>query len=172
MAVFTIGGRVILAQALLLTEMFLAVGTGDPDWDSAPPPSTPEEEQQQYTQLAALTDLTALVGLTRTRDKFFVKPDAAGTIPMSDGALYSRTDEPTPYIYVRFQLDLSDASGTTLREHGIFIGTTLAPDVLPGQMYIPSEKVVSFGQMVQVDRFPPIVRDGSISQVFSTIVTM
>ncbi|WP_025089770.1 hypothetical protein [Brucella intermedia] len=172
MAVFTQGGRVVLAQALYDVTMFLAVGKGDPAWDGEPQPTTPAEQEARDTALSVTTDLVAKVGVTRTRDKFFVKPDNAGTILMGDGSIYSQSDVPTASLYVRFQLDLPDAAGSTLRETGIFVGTQLGGAVPDGQQYIPAADVVNFGTMIDVDRFAPIVRDGSIGQTFSFILTM
>lgn len=172
MAIFTNSGRIVLAQALLNMELHMAVGSGDPAWDSLPAPTTPEAQAIRDAEWSQLTALTAPVGLARTRDKFFVKPDVNGTIPMNDGGLYSQSAEPTPYIYVRFQLDLADALGETLRENGVFVGSQIAADVPSGQMFIEPDDIISFGQMIQVDRVAPVVRDGSISQTLSTILTM
>ncbi|KAB2689652.1 hypothetical protein [Brucella tritici] len=172
MAVFTIGGRKALAQVLLDMNLFLAVGVGNPDWDNEASPSTPEEVALQDAQWATLTDLENKVGITRIRDKFFVKPDVSGEIPMSDGSLYAPSDDPTPYVYLRYQLDLGDASGITLRECGLYLGTQIDASVPVGQMFVPSEGVTNYGSLVQIDRFPAVVRDGSISQIFSTILTM
>lgn len=172
MAVFTIGGRKALAQALLDMNLFLAVGVGDPAWDNETPPSTPEDIAVQDAQWATLTDLHDKIGIARIRDKFFVKPDVTGEIPMSDGSLYSPSDEPTSYVYLRYQLDLGDALGVTLRECGLYLGTQIDASVPVGQMYIPTSEVIDYGTLIQIDRFPAVVRDGSIAQIFSTILTM
>lgn len=164
MAVFTLSGRNVLAQAILDMDLMLAVGAGDAGWDDAVGAGDAE--------LAQLTSLTDLIGVTRIRDKSFVTPDASGTIPMTDGSLYSLSDVPTRYVYLRFQLDLADASGVTLRESGVYVGTELSSSVPSGQMYIPAADVAEIGTMMQVSRFAPIVRDGSLSQIFSTILTM
>lgn len=172
MAVFTQGGRIALAQALLDMTLFLAVGEGDPAWDDVPRPTTPEEQAVQDAAWAVLTDLEAKVGLTRTRDKYFVEPDPDGNIVMADGAKYKQSADPTGFVYVRFQLDLDDATGTALREAGIFLSPQIDPSVPAGQMYIPAADVLEFGRMLQVDRFSPIIRDGSIGQTFTYILTM
>ncbi|MEN5279486.1 hypothetical protein ABE527_21575, partial [Brucella sp. TWI432] len=67
---------------------------------------------------------------------------------------------------------LPDAADSTLRETGIFVGTQLAESVPAGQQYIAAANVVSFGKLIEVDRFAPIVRDGSIGQTFSFILTL
>lgn len=172
MAVFTQDGRIVVAQALFESTFFLAVGEGLPEWDDVPAPSTPEEQAARDAEWTVLTDLDNKVGLTRTRDKFFVTPDLEGDIAMADGARYSQSEEPTPYIFVRFQLDFADASGTTLRETGMFVGVEISETVPAGQMYIPLADVTTAGKMIEVDRFAPIVRDGSIGQTFTYVMTM
>ncbi|MBN9047463.1 MAG: hypothetical protein J0H18_17625 [Rhizobiales bacterium] len=172
MAVATQGARIQQAIALMNLTLFLAVGTGDPAWDSQPAPSTPEDQTAQDAAWSQLTDLTAKIGVTRVRDKSYVTPDDAGTILVGDGSRYSLSTDPTGYVYLCFQLDLSDASDTTLREAGIFVGTQLAASVPEGQMYIADADVADFGRLIEIDRFSPIVRDGSLSQSFSFILTM
>lgn len=172
MAVFTQGGRIALAQAVLNMSLFLGVGEGNLAWDDIPRPTTPEEQAAQDAAWSVLADLEAKVGLTRTRDKYFVEPNPDGDIVMADGAKYSMAVEPTAFVYIRFQLDLNDAVGTTLRETGVFLDPQIDPSVPAGQMFIPSGDVLAFGRMLQVDRFAPIVRDGSIGQTFTYILTM
>lgn len=172
MAVFTQDGRVALAKALYDMTLFLAVGEGLPAWDDQPRPSTPEEQAAQDAAWSVLFKLESPVGVTRTRDKFFVVPDPDGDIVMADGAKFSQSAEPTGFVFLRFQLDLDDASSNTLRETGMFVETKLSEGVPGGQMFIPIADVVDLGKMIEVDRFSPIVRDGSIGQTFTFIMTM
>ncbi|KAB0538197.1 hypothetical protein HNQ68_001974 [Pseudochrobactrum saccharolyticum] len=172
MPVFTQNGRVFLARALYDSVMFLAVGQGDAAWDNLPPPANAEEQMQLDAEMSAQTGLVAQVGVTRLREKYYVKPDPAGTIIMADGAAYSKSVDPTAHVFVRFQLDLSDAVGTTLREAGIMIGTAFAAGVPEGQMFMPNTEITNIGTMIQVDRFQPIVRDGSISQSLTFVITV
>ncbi|ASV87311.1 hypothetical protein CES85_1647 [Ochrobactrum quorumnocens] len=172
MAVFTQDGRVALAKALYDMTLFLAVGEGLPEWDDQPRPTTPEEQAAQDAVWSVLSNLENPVGVTRTRDKYFVVPDPDGDIVMADGAKFSQSTEPTGFVFLRFQLDLDDASNNTLRETGMFVGTKLAEGVPGGKMFIPVADVVDLGKMIEVDRFSPIIRDGSIGQTFTFIMTM
>jgi hypothetical protein len=172
MAVFTQDGRVALAKALYDMTLFLAVGEGLPAWDDQPRPSTPEEQAAQDAAWSVLSKLESPVGVTRTRDKYFVVPNPDGDIVMADGAKYSQSTDPTGFVFLRFQLDLDDANNNTLRETGIYVGTKLAEGVPGGTMFIPVADVVDIGRMIEVDRFSPIVRDGSIGQTFTFIMTM
>lgn len=172
MAVFTQDGRVAMAKALYDMTLFLAVGEGLPEWDDQPRPTTPEEQAAQDAAWSSLSNLENTVGVTRTRDKYFVIPDPDGDIVMADGAKYSQSAEPTAHVFIRFQLDLNEASNNTLRENGLFVGTKLAESVPAGQMFIPLADLVDLGKMIEVDRFSPIVRDGSVGQTFPFIMTM
>lgn len=172
MTVFTQDGRVALAKALYDMTLFLAVGEGLGEWDDQPRPTTPEEQAVQDAAWSLLTGLENAIGMTRTRDKFFVVPDPNGEIVMADGAKFSQSVEPTGFVFIRFQLDLDDASTNTLRETGMYVGTKLAESVPAGQMYTPVADVVDLGKMIEVDRFSPIIRDGSIGQTFTFVLTM
>ena len=161
MAVFTIGGRIVAAQLFHAQTWFLGLGRGDPQWDSALVQPSP-----------TLTDLVDKVGVTRCREVAYVKPDDAGDISMSDGAKFSRSDDPTRYLYLYFKLDLPDASPNTLRENGVYFGTALAAGIPAGQFYIDAADVETWGTLIRADRFNSIVRDGTIEQAFSMIITL
>ena len=63
MAIFTIGGREMVAQILLGQKFFLGLCHGTPDWDAViEPPS------------ATATDLVDKFGLTRMRRLIYVVP--------------------------------------------------------------------------------------------------
>lgn len=168
--VFTIGSRTIVAHLLMQQPLFLAVGSGDPAWDDIPPPATPEEEALEMAALSKETSLKNCVGFTRIRSKSFVTPDEAGTIVMLDGSKWSKTNDPVPAFMLEYLLDLEDATGVSLRENGIYVGTQFAASVPAGQMYVPLADVTSLGTLIQLTRFPPIVRDGSLSQSMTPIL--
>ncbi len=54
----------------------------------------------------------------------------------------------------------------------MFVGVEISETVPAGQMYIPLADVTTAGKMIEVDRFAPIVRDGSIGQTFTYVMTM
>lgn len=167
MAVFTLGGRETVAVLLKQQVWFLGLGVGLPAWDSVMVPPT-----------GALTDLVSKVGVTRCREQAFVTPKPGGDpalpddIAMSDGAKFIRSVPATRYLYLYFKLDLADAVPNTLRESGVFFGTTIKAGIPAGQTYIPDADVTAYGKMIQADRFNSIVRDGTIEQSFSTILTL
>jgi hypothetical protein len=161
MAVFTIGGRTVTGTLMFQQVFFLAVGKGNPTWDTSLEPPTP-----------TLADLVDAVGVTRCREVSYVVPDEAGVIAMSDGAKFARTVEPSRYIYLEFKLDLPDAVPETLREAGVFHGTEIEAGIPAGQFYIPDDDVIDYGTLIYADRFNSIVRDGTIEQSFSCVLTM
>ncbi|MBN8243313.1 hypothetical protein JF546_09850 [Nitratireductor aquimarinus] len=161
MAIWTLGGRQVAAQLLLGETFFLGVGEGDPAWDTVPVDASPGD-----------IDLVDRVGVTRLRDIQFATEDPGGSITMADGSKWSFTAQPTRYVFLDFKLDLADGEGHTLRETGLFHGTELAPAVPAGQMYVPNADIVDYGRLMQVDRFNSVIRDGSLEQRFTYIITL
>jgi hypothetical protein len=161
MAVFTIGGREVAAELFKAQTFFLSVGKGSVGWDDAMVPPS-----------ATLRELVDKVGVTRCREQSYVVPDPDGDIATSDGAKFARSVDPSRYLYLYFKLDLADAQPFTLRETAVCFGVEVSATVPPGQMYIPSADVVAWGKIIQADRFNSIVRDGTIEQSFSTILTL
>lgn len=163
-SVFVAPARILIAQLLMDQPLTIAVGTGDPAWDSLPPPATDDDLAKLLSEMSQQTALANCIGFTRVRSKSFVMPDENGTVVMSDGTKWTKTDDPTNAFLVEGQLDLADATGVTLRENGIYAGTEFEASVLPGQMYIPLADVTTLGTLVELTRFPAIVRDGSLAQ--------
>ena len=148
----------------------IAVGSGDPAWDNLAPPVTPDDVAKLLSEMSQQTELTDPVGFTRIRNKTFVVPDANGDIIMSDGTKWSKSSDPSNAFLVEGLLDLTDATGVTLRENGVYAGTEFDGTVLPGQMYIPLANVTKLGTLVELTRFPAIVRDGSLSQTLQELL--
>lgn len=166
LSVFVAGARIAFAQYLMQAPLFVAVGSGDPAWDSLPAP-TPEEE---ILQLAALSQESALencIGVTRVRARSFMKADPNGDIILNDGSAWSVSSTPTNTIRLEGRLDIADATDETVREAGVYLGTEISEDVPAGQMFIPLADIANLGTLIHLHRFPPIVRDGTISQALN-----
>ncbi|QPC87143.1 hypothetical protein GA830_10610 [Mesorhizobium sp. NBSH29] len=161
MAVFTVGGREVIASLLINQTFFLALGKGDPAWDTNLIPPSP-----------GATDLVDKVGVTRLRQIDYASPSETGEITMADGSQFTVSPTPTRYLYLWFKLDLPDAVPSTLRECGLYHGTVLGGAVPAGQFYVPGADVVAYGKLVHLDRYNSIVRDGTIEQGFSFILTL
>lgn len=161
MAIFTVGGRTVIASLLKANTFYLGIGRGNAAWDGVPvPPSAMD------------TDLVDKVGATKMRQISFASPSETGEISMADGSRFTISATPTRYLYVTFKLDLPDASGNLLRECGIFYGLQVQPGAPNGQFYFASAAVASWGQLIHTDRFNSISRDGTIEQTFSFILTL
>jgi hypothetical protein len=161
MAIFTIGGREVVAELLLNQTFYLALGSGDPNWDIAIEPPSP-----------TATDLIDKFGLTRMRRFTYVVPNLDGEIQMADSSKFAASDAPSRYLYIAFRLDPSDAKGELIREAGLYWGTKLVEGTPAGQMYLEKQAVVSWGKLIHLDRFNSIERDGLIEQTFSFVLTL
>jgi hypothetical protein len=161
MAVFTVGGRTVTGKLFYQEAFFLAVGVGSPTWDTTLEAPSP-----------ALADLVDPVGVTRCREIAYVIPSETGDIVTSDGAKFERSENPSRYVYMEFKLDLHDAEPNTLRESGIYHGTEIEEGIPAGQFWIPEADVIEYGTLIYADRFNSIVRDGTIEQSFSCVLTM
>lgn len=166
LSVFVAGSRVAFARYLMQQPLFIAVGSGDPAWDSLPDP-TPEEENLRLAEIAQASALESCIGVTRVRTRSFMKADPNGDIILSDGSAWSVSSADTNTIRLEARLDIADATGEAVRETGVYLGTQIKETVPAGQMFIPLSDVVSLGTLIQLHRFPPIVRDGTISQALN-----
>ncbi|PRA87918.1 hypothetical protein CQ054_05835 [Ochrobactrum sp. MYb29] len=166
LSVFVEGARIVFAQYLMQQPLFFAVGSGDPAWDSLPDP-TPDEENQRLSELAKENALESCIGVTRVRARSFMKADPNGEIVLSDGSRWSVSSTATNTLRLEGRLDIADATGNSIRETGVYLDTQLSEAVPSGQMFIPIGDVVSLGTLIQLHRFPPIVRDGTISQALN-----
>lgn len=163
-SVFVAPSRVFLAHLLMDQPLTFAIGTGTPEWDGLQQPATDDDLAKLLSEMSQQTALKHCIGFTRVRSKSFVVPDENGAIVMSDGSKWKKTHDPANALLVEGQLDLADATGVTLRESGIYAGTEFKTSVPPGQMYIPLADVTKLGTLVELTRFPAIVRDGSLAQ--------
>ncbi len=166
LSVFVAGSRIAFARFLMEQTLFIAVGSGNPAWDSLPDP-TPEEEPLRLAELAQESALENCIGVTRVRARSFMKADPNGDIILSDGSAWSVSISDTSTLRLEGRLDIADATGETVRETGVYLGTQISEAVPSGQMFIPLADVTSLGTLIQLHRFPPIVRDGTISQALN-----
>lgn len=166
LSVFVAGSRIAFARYLMQAPLFVAVGSGDAAWDGLPEP-TPEEEAQQLAALSQESALTNCIGVTRVRARSYMKADPNGDIILSDGSAWSVSSAETNTIRLEAKLDIGDATGDSVRETGVYLDTKISESVPAGQMFIPLADVTNLGTLLQLHRFPPIVRDGTISQAIN-----
>lgn len=152
MAARQIDGRIAVAALLAAQDLAMAWGRGLTAWDA--PPGTPPEP----TDATALVDEIARRKVTQTG---FVVPDAAGDLQTTDGLRWTLSVAPTRYLYVRAVFQFNEAVGETIREFGLFVGSTYAGGLPAGQKYFTPAQVVSPGRLLTLTRMPvPHVRDG------------
>lgn len=175
MGVLTDIGRAAMAKAIKEQSMFLALGTGSPDWGDVPP--------KENTGATALVNEIGRRALTRC---LYVLPDEEnGTIEVpanvtggEDGEAvvevqkYSVSETPTRYLYVEFKLDFADAAGVTVREFGVYIGSKLKDDVPQGKMFFPAGDFAEDGLLFQLENREPMLRKPQTRETFMWVMSV
>ncbi len=138
----------------------LAWGSGNPAWDDIPVAESISE-----------TALVAEVGRRIATSVRYCTPDVAGEIIVPNGR-FAESATPTNHLFLRFNFDFSDAPLATIREIGIFIGTTLVADLPPGQLYFLPAHLLTPGTLLALERIPKITRSAAIRQSFEFVLTI
>lgn len=162
MAILTTSGRTALAASVASQPIHLAWGAGDAAWDTTPVPEP--------------VDATALVselGRRAAAETKFVTPDAGGAISVPNGRFSEAgAGVKTNNLYLRFNFEYTDANASTVREVGIFLGTTIKPEVGGGITYFEASHLLSAGILLGLQRLPKIIRSGSTRQSFEFVLTL
>lgn len=172
-ATLTKRGRSAIAKAIAANPVFLAWGSGLPEWDAL-----------GDADLPSLLDRKALyneVGTRKASVVGFCEPSDTGDIVVpigltADGtgvetACYQQKAEPTPYLYVKTAFDFADAANDTIREIGIFLSTEPNSDLPPGQMYFTPDQIAQPGDLLamQIVR-PKILRSPAVRQILELVL--
>lgn len=160
MAILTTSGRTALAIAVANESIHLAWGAGDPDWDT-----TPEAES------IAATALVSEVGRRVATQVTYCTPDAEGEIIVPNGR-FTVSGTPTNNLFLRFNFDFTDAPLASIREIGIFMGTTLVGGLPPGQTYFLPADLATPGILLALERIPKIIRSAAVRQAFEFVLTI
>lgn len=160
MAILTTSGRAALAAAVQQQALHLAIGEGDPTWDSQHPPA----------ESTAQTALLREVGRRVVDEVYFVSPAADGEIVVPTGRFSISTD-PTNNLFIRVRFDFEDAATSTIREQALFVGTMTKPDLPAGQKYFVPTDIVDPGILLVLENSVPIVRQPSTRETFEFVVT-
>lgn len=158
MAILTDSGRAAVATAVLAQPIHLAWGNGDVSWDASQPPENP-----------STSVLLAEVGRRKVTQALYCKPDPAGELVVSEGR-FTVSSTPTKYLYLRFAFDFTDAADQTIRELGIFIGTTALASVPVGQDYLLPSDIENQGQLLVLEYIQKLVRSPQVRQQFEFVV--
>ena len=159
MPVLQQSGRIALAKAVAARAIYIALGRGDPAWDTSPMP--------EPTGSTALVDE---IGRRLVTDIAFVQPDPDGEIELPNQDKYAVVDQPTPWLLLRATFNFEDAQGQTVREAGVFFDPLIAPGVPPGQRWVLAAEVLAPGDLYTLERRAADYRSGSVRAVEEIIL--
>ena len=139
-----IDGRIGIAELIAAQTLTLAWGRGLPAWDAVPQPEP--------------TDATGLIDEVGrrlvTQAGFVFEDSAAGLIETADGRKWTLSATPTRTLYTRTVFRYDEAPGETIREFGLFFGTTFTPGLPAGQRYFLPAQVVHGGRLLSKTHLP------------------
>ena len=160
MAILTTVGRTALAMAIANETIHLAWGTGNPDWDT-----TPAAESIGDTALIAELGRHAISVLG------YCSPDENGEIQVPNGR-FTLSQTPTNYLFMRFAFSFGDSETGTIREVGIFIGTTFVSGLPSGQVYFLPNQIQDPGRLLALEHIPALIRSPNVRQTFEFVLTL
>ena len=140
MAVLTYSARASLAKYILSRQLFLAIGTGSPDWGEIP-------DSPDY----AATGLVNEIGRKKITRAFFVKEDENGEIDMPGGRRYSYSESQTRQIYLQFMFDFGEGLSSSIREVGVFMDSVPKSGLPETQTYFTPEEIQEQGTLILIE---------------------
>lgn len=140
-------GRVTTAEALVARTWLVAIASGSADWDADP----------AYPVSTDLAGPTALLGYARLKILGYAKEDAAGSFS-NGNKTFKHFNDPQENLLMQVHIQPGDLPvGTTIRELVFYTAPTIADDVNPGNLFIPSDKVTNAGSLYAAAHFAPEV---------------
>lgn len=158
MAVLTNPGRAAVAKSVYELDIHLAWGSGLESWDTTP--VGPDINA---------SSLINEVGRRVVSQKMYCTPDPSGGLVVPTGT-FSPSSTPTKYIYMRFAFDFADSPSAVIRELAVMLRTVPKPSVPSGKAYLLPAEVLSFGDILVLERIPKLERSASIRQQFEFVV--
>lgn len=164
MAIRTTVSRAALARAIRAQSatIYLAWGSGDPDWDA---------NIEAYPVTDDMTALTAEIGRRKLSYSCFAVPDEAGELVTPSGQ-FAPSETPEQYLYLRFTFDLADAAGATIRETGLYLFCEPVEGLPAGQAYFTPAQIADPGMLFAVERFVGFARSPDVTQVFGFVIPL
>ena len=160
MATLVTTGRAGLAASVASRNIFLGIGSGDAAWDSNGVPS----------EQVSSTGLLAPIGYRKSTQVEFVTSDAGGQISLPSGN-YSISASQTNLLYLKFQLEFTDASTASIRETGIFLDATVDPALPSGQMFFDAAQVNDAGTLYLIEHISTVIRTPATRESFEFVLT-
>lgn len=171
MAILTNSGRAAMAKALAARPLHFAWGGGATSWDITVP----------HESLDA-TSLVSEIGRRSATSVQFVVPADEGEIEVplfndqTGGNVTKRfhiVADPSPYLYMRFIFDFTDAPAAIIREVAIFTDTVVNPALPAGQKYFSPADIVDTGKMLALENLlQEIFRTPNSRQSFEFVLTI
>ena len=140
MAILTFSGRAAIIQYLQSCPLYLAIGSGDPDWGSVPDPP-------DYEAIGLINE----VGRKKLTQAFFVNEDDNGEIQMPGGRNYSQSVTPTRHLFLRFLFNYGEGVNTLIREVGIFINTKVKAGLPATQTFFTPDQLTDPGTLLLLE---------------------
>ena len=160
MATLVTTGRAGLAASVAARDIYLGIGAGATSWDTNGVPA------ENITS----TGLLDPIGYRKSAQVDFVLPAAQGAISLPSGR-YDVSASQTNYLYLRFTLDFTDASTSTIRETGIFLDTQTTASLPAGQMFFPDTDVTDDGTLYLLEHVASIIRTPATRETFEFVLT-
>ena len=161
MATLVTTGRAGLAASVAARDIYLGIGAGATSWDANGVP--PED--------ITSTGLLDPIGYRKSAQVDFVLPAANGAISLPSGR-YDVSPTQTNYLYLRFTLDFTDASTSTIRETGIFLDTQTNTGLPAGQMFFDAQtEVTADGTLYLLEHVASIIRTPATRETFEFVLT-
>lgn len=160
MATLVTSGRAGLAASVASRNIFLGIGAGDTAWDTNGVPS----------EQVSSTGLLSAIGYRKSTQVDFVTADAGGAISLPSGN-YDVSATQTNLLYLKFQLEFSDANTASIRETGIFLDATVDASLPAGQMFFNAADVTDSGTLYLIEHIPTVIRTPATRESFEFVLT-
>ena len=160
MAIITIPGRAGIARSIRSNQLFIAWGTGNPEWTNS----------EKVTEDSTQTSLFREIGRRVVDETYFVVGDDQGDLVTPSGR-WRISENPTNQLYVKAQFDYADGNGYTIREYGLFLNTVVQSDLPIGQRYFLPAEIEDFGELLMLENCVPLIRTGNTRHSCSFVVT-
>ncbi len=158
MAILTNSGRSAVAEILKDQPIHMAWGSGVAAWDT-------ESVPEPLTAVALENEIGRRVA-TQVQ---YCTPSSSGEIEVPNGK-FAISAEPTNFLFMRFTFAFLDAPSATIRELGVFVGTTIRSSVPSSQQYFVPADVQTPGRLLLLERIPKLDRSPDIRQQFEFVV--
>ena len=117
------------------------------------------------------TELNNEIGRKQISGLAYVVADTEGLI-QTDTGTWTLSATPTNHILFQVSFIAGEATGTTIREFGIFVETELAETITEGQVYFPIADVVDGGIMLLKQKQAPITKDAVTEVSRNYVITL